>query len=313
MTVATAAAAEALEADYTLALVPPTSQTSWADRLDIDGAILMDPLERDPLIAVFNARRIPFVTIGVNPDASDGAAVWVDVDFDAGTQMVLDHLYQRGAQRTALISTMERRGYSLTARSAYERWCGERGVEPIVVELPEAGAEGAGYASTSNLLRTTPDVDAIWVPHDRFSAGALAATIESGRRVPDDMRIVTLEGTLARTCYPQLTALDGHSDENARLGVRMLIQRLKHPDEPLESKLVEAQLIPRASTGVAGDGWGRGGSGVVAGVGRTVDGPGGGGGREPGPPGEFLAGLCSTVLKSALDAGMTEHLGYETP
>lgn len=288
-TAAAAAAGEALEAGYTLALVPPTAQATWLERLDIEGAVVMDPIENDPLAVVLRRRHLPFVTIGsqlgsdgassvagASGTAGAGAAAAassaagatsagddgrdgteprdsfdepaVEAGYDTATELALDHLWARGARRPALLVTTERRSYGVLAQDAYAAWTRSHGVEPIALSLPETGAEAAAQQAVGELLEGHPDLDAVFTPVDSFAVGALAAAGAAGRQVPDDLRIVTLEGVRARACSPQLTAVDDRPGDAARAAIRALIGLLRGDEQERAAELRDPLLIVRAST-----------------------------------------------------------------
>ena len=247
-TAAAAADGAALEAGYTLALVPPTAQATWLERLDIEGAVVMDPVERDPLAVVLRRRGLPFVTIGrqLGDDAGDERCV--EAGYDVVTELALDHLWERGARRPALLVTAERRSYGVVAQRAYEAWTGAHGVEPLTLTLPEAGAEAVASAAVRELLRDRPELDAVYTPVDSFAVGALAAATDAALPVPGRLRIVTLDGVRARTCHPQLTAVDDRPGDAARAAIRALIEVLRAEPDGRPDAIPDPLLIVRGST-----------------------------------------------------------------
>ncbi|MEU3726013.1 substrate-binding domain-containing protein, partial [Streptomyces sp. NPDC031705] len=66
---------------------------------------------------------------------------------------------------------------------------------------------------------------------DAFAVGAVRAIRDSGRRVPDDVMVVTrYDGPRARTCEPPLTAVDLQLDRAASDAVELLLARLRGED-----------------------------------------------------------------------------------
>lgn len=248
MAAAASAAQEAILSDYTVTLIPPTHDTAWTELIDVDGAIVLDPFLDDPVVSLLVKRGIAVVTVGFRTDSAKDAAGWVDIDFVAGANLVLDHLWERGSRRPMLMSTQEPRGYSLATTSAYEKWCMTAGVEPKVVRVPEEGAEAASREATKRALDEAGDVDAIFAPFDRFCGGVMSGVLESGRRVPEDVRVVTLEGSIARHISPPVTALDDQWGGNARKATRALLDRLEDPTLPPLRDAVTPELIVRATT-----------------------------------------------------------------
>jgi DNA-binding LacI/PurR family transcriptional regulator len=247
MLAASAASHTALEAGYALALVPPERQDTWVAQLPMDGALVLDPLDDDPIMSALRGRGSPVVTIGNAPASSGRNEPTIRTDRTAGTDAVLDHLHEQGAQRPALIIDRERRRWILETRDAYSRWMRTHDLEPVIVDAHGESPERAGYDAAREMLRH-PGVDAAYVPFDPLAGGVLTALDDLQMRIPQDFRIVSQEGIRARTGRPKLTALDDRPDEAARLAMQMLIERITNPDAPARTMLVQPHLIVRETT-----------------------------------------------------------------
>ncbi|MFE2052751.1 LacI family DNA-binding transcriptional regulator [Streptomyces sp. NPDC059459] len=186
MEVAAAAAESALSHGFALVLVPPVQSGSALYSVDIDGAIV--------------------VALG-RPMAPDEDAPYVDLRGGRVAELLLRHLHGQGAVRPALMVGSGSRHSSVDALAAYERLAEEYGWAPLVVKVPEAGGEQAGYETCAALLAEHPGIDAVCAPVDAFAVGAVRAIRESGRAVPDDVMVVTrYDGLRARTCEPRVIA-----------------------------------------------------------------------------------------------------------
>ncbi|MGW1290998.1 substrate-binding domain-containing protein, partial [Streptomyces sp. NPDC002586] len=126
---------------------------------------------------------------------------------------------------------------------------------PIVATAPEDGGEEAGYDTCAALLAEHPGIDALCVLVDAFAVGAVRAARETGRRIPDDVMVVTrYDGLRARTCEPPLTAVDLGLERAAADAVELLLARLGAPpaadpaDHGDEVAAAEPRLVPRASS-----------------------------------------------------------------
>jgi DNA-binding LacI/PurR family transcriptional regulator len=228
MEVAAAAAESALLHDYALVLVPPVQSGSALYSVDIDGAIVVEPEVDDAAAAQLRERGLPYVALG-RPVSPDEDAPYVDLRGDLVAELLLAHLHEQGAQRPALIVGSGTRHSS---------------VDPLV------GGEQAGYERCAALLAEHPETDAVCALVDAFAVGAVRAIRDSGRRVPDDVMVVTrYDGLRARTCEPPLTAVDLHLDRAASDAVELLLGRLRG-DTATPSVAVSPQprVIPRASS-----------------------------------------------------------------
>lgn len=224
MEVAAAAAESALPRGFALVLTPPVATGVPLDALDIDGAIVVEPEQGDAVTARLQARGLAVVTLGPQPGSS---LPHVDLGGESVPTLLLDHLWAQGARRVALMVGDCSRFSYLAARSVYERWAADRGMESLVVAVPEEGGAAAGRAGCARLLEEHPEVDAVCAVVDAFAVGCVAAVRAAGRRVPDDVLVATrYDGPLARTCDPPLTAVDLHLGVLAAGAVDRLLAEL---------------------------------------------------------------------------------------
>jgi len=225
MEVAAAAAERALVHDYALVLIPPVQSGSALYSVDIDGAIVVEPDEDDAAVAQLRGRGLPYVTLG-RPAPGDDAP-YVDLHGGRVAEVLLDHLREQGARHPALLVGAGARHSAVDARAAYLRAAEEHGWTPAVATAPEEGGEQAGYDACAALLDAHPEVDALCALVDAFAVGAIRAVRDRGRRVPEDIMLVTrYDGLRARTCEPPLTAVDLQLERAAGEAVELLLSRL---------------------------------------------------------------------------------------
>lgn len=249
MEVAGVAAASALTRGLALVLVPPMQGDRLPlERLDIDGAIVIEPTGEDANVAYLQARHLPVVSIGRQPVADP--VPYVDLQSAATTEMLLLHLRAQGARRIALLIGAQQRNSYIEAEVAYRQFCAAHAMTPRIVTANEAGGEEAGRLGCAELLQAHPDTDALCATVDAFAVGAIRAIVERGLRVPDDIKIVTrYDGLRAKTCTPALTAVDLHLDQVASLGVQLLFEQLggktgsRHMTPPLPALVVRESSL----------------------------------------------------------------------
>ena len=246
MEVAAAAAETALTRGFALVLTPPAQADVPLDVLDIDGAIVVEPEQDDAVTADLRARGLAVVTLG--PQAGSELP-YVDLGSETAARLLLDHLYEQGARQVALLVGDGRRYSYLAARSVYERWTAERGMPARVAAVPESGGAAAGQSACARLLTEHPQVDAVCALVDAFAVGCVAAVRAAGRRVPDDVLIVTrYDGLLARTCEPPLTAVDLHLGLVAADAVDLLLAQLAGGPREALAPVPAPVLVPRRSS-----------------------------------------------------------------
>lgn len=228
MEVAAVAAASAIENGLALVLVPPLEKARPVlDRLGIDGALVLEPTAEDAGVAHLRDRGVPVVTIG-RQARTDDAPPYVDLRSAATAQLLLDHLKDQGSRRVVLLIGAQARNSYQETEYAYWAFAQAHGMAPLVRRLDERGGEESGDLETQHLLTEHPDIDAICAPVDAFAVGAVRAAQKLGRRVPEDVAVVTrYDGLRARNCTPPLTAVDLHLEEIASLAVGLMLEQIE--------------------------------------------------------------------------------------
>jgi LacI family transcriptional regulator len=110
--------------------------------------------------------------------------------------------------------------------------------------------EPNGYVQTQRLLRQRPDVTALWCLNNLISLGALRALSEAGRRVPEDVSVVSFDDPpyAPYLATPMTTVAQQHA-EMGREAVRLLFERIasgkrvKPERVILPTKLVERKSV----------------------------------------------------------------------
>lgn len=249
MEIAAVAAASALTRGLALVLAPPPQTGSVPlDALDIDGALVIEPSAHDANIDHMKKRGLPVVSIGRQPDTRTPVP-HVDIRSAQTARLLFDHLRGQGARRIALLIGSERRNSYLETEAVYRSVASELGMKPLVATAEEATGEEGGRHATRELLRRHPDIDAICAPVDAFAVGAIQALQEVGRRVPDDVLLVTrYDGMRARTAKPPLSAVDLHLDQIAHEAIELLLEHLRGEKTRRVVEGPAPEMIARASS-----------------------------------------------------------------
>lgn len=256
MEVAAAAAERALTHGYALVLVPPlrpgadgTGDASEAlYGIAMDGLLVVEPAAGDPVVALARAQRLPFVCVG-QPAESRPDDDWVDLHAQDVARLLVRHFADRGVRHPVLmIGDRERVSYD-AAVAEFERQAAESGWEPLVVRLPETDGEEGARVAVRDLLGEHPHTDGIVAFVDAFASGVVTGLREAGRRVPQDVRVVTrYDGVRAKTSTPPITAVDlGLADASSR-AVDLLVARLGDDVEPEPGAPAGPRLVERASS-----------------------------------------------------------------
>lgn len=245
MEIAASAAMTALSRNLALCLVPPLQPDFDLDAIEVDGAIVVEPLSDDPLIAFFRDRGVPVVAVGRAPGRSD--VPFVDMQSAATARLLLEHLWRPGG-RIGLITGEQRRNSYMETEAVYADFAREKGFAAHAMRIDEAGGEAAARTAAERLLSDCRDIDALCVSVDAFAAGVLQAARSLDISVPDQLRVATrYDGMRARLAVPPLTATDLHLDKVAEVAIELLIATLESR-QPAKSMMPVPTLIARSSS-----------------------------------------------------------------
>ena len=132
----------------------------------------------------------------------------------------------------------------LTGREGGLRAIRDAGLKPLLGngDFTAATAERL----TRQLVAEHPDVDAVFASCDMTAAGVLRALAATGRRVPDDVAVVSFDdGVIAASLG--LTSVRQTVEENAAAAARMVLAR------DGSRVMVPVSLTVRDSSGQHGD------------------------------------------------------------
>ena len=249
MEIAAVAAAAALERGLAMVLVPPL-ETGQAplDLLDVDGALVVEPSADDLNLAALRQRGLPVVSIG-RESGTRQPVPHVDLCSRQAMTLLLDHLLEQGAGRIALVVGAAERNSYIEALAAYEAMAAARGMARLCLRVDEALGEEGGLAAARELLARDPAIDAFCVPVDAFASGVARFLAQTGRRVPQEVMLVTrYDGIRARSCEPPLTAVNLHLDQVAHLAIDLLFDHLRGDTARRTVVGPAPQLVLRASS-----------------------------------------------------------------
>jgi DNA-binding LacI/PurR family transcriptional regulator len=247
MNQAAAAAKAAFAAEHAMLMIPPTATAPDLAELGVDGGIVCDPLNQDPLVGLFESLDLPVVT--VERDLGRPEHDWyVSADNHRSTTELLDHLAGQGAERIALLSVDLPIAWGAEVIEAYEAWCGIHGMAPRTAPVDPHHQENGAYAVAASMLDEQLPPDAIVASDERFPHAVLRAAGERGIRIPRELMVATcIDSHAAREATPAITAVDIDPGLQGATAAELLIGRLSHSD-PERPLVTPASLRVRAST-----------------------------------------------------------------
>jgi len=226
----------------------PAEALAYANDLSVAGLVFIGGIVNHDLILELQKTTLPFVVVGAHVRPLQVNCVVAD--YLSGMQQVVAHLASTGRRRIGLVN-----GPTTTTSSA-EKYKGFRlalalhhlEFDPARVIESEFDAE-SGYSQTLELLKRTPDVDALAYAIDQTAIGGLRALKECGRRVPDDVAVTGFYGyNYARFTEPPLTSVQVDFQTMGGIAAHRLCMLLQEPDPQAWELTTPTTLIVRASS-----------------------------------------------------------------
>jgi LacI family transcriptional regulator len=122
-------------------------------------------------------------------------------------------------------------------------------VDPALVVEGDFTDDG-GYTAMKQLLPHQPD--AVFVASDAMALGALRALREAGRRVPDDVAVVSFDDMpFAVRTDPPLTTVRQPIERAGSTAAEILINLIEHPSPEPRRIILPTELVIRDSCGAS--------------------------------------------------------------
>lgn len=192
-------------------------------------AFIVEPSFNPQLVAAL--AKVGCVAWGLNEPSDDGNCVYIDQE-RAG-YLATRWLLQQGRRRVALLNGKVNAYWGFAARErGYRKAMDGAGVEVdprLVREGQHAIDSEAGRAMMRAILEEAVEVDGVVGASDSKAMGAMAAAQEAGRRLPEDIAVVSIDNTIAAQAEPPLTAVAMPFDEVGRQAALRLKEIQQNP------------------------------------------------------------------------------------
>jgi len=202
------------------------------------------------VLADLNKQEIPTATIGWEIPGNRVSSVMVDNE--AGGRQAMEHLYQRGHRRIAII-----RGPKSLIDTA-PRW---RGIQKfaqsmkleldsdLTPQLPDVFDANAsfeqGYRLTEELLQSKKKFTALLAFDDLTALGAIRALAKAGIRVPEDCSVTGFDDiAISALSAPSLTTVRQPLETMGTTAVSIVMDAIKAGRENREFMAVSQKLHP---------------------------------------------------------------------
>nr|WP_042197533.1 LacI family DNA-binding transcriptional regulator [Kibdelosporangium sp. MJ126-NF4]CEL23029.1 transcriptional regulator [Kibdelosporangium sp. MJ126-NF4]CTQ90168.1 transcriptional regulator [Kibdelosporangium sp. MJ126-NF4] len=242
------AAEAAAQRSYATILVPPSAGLDGLAAFGVDGVLLVDPRGDEPFFTGRWQRR-PLVTIGRPISPSRDVPAIVDNNLVSAAMSMVDHLWQQGYRRPALITTDTARSYTHDIAEGYTRTTRERGAEPMVVEIGEPSTpEGAAAALTGLLDRPEPP-DSVITSSEILALSVLHEAASRAIDVPGELGICSaVDSCTLRLTSPQITGMSVNPRQAGHAAATALVSLVEGSVAHQKTIEVPVRLNPRAST-----------------------------------------------------------------
>jgi LacI family transcriptional regulator len=202
------------------------------------------------------ALPVPLVVVG--GATGEDLPRWIGIDNRAIGRLATGHILAGGARRVAIVTGP---GAWSEARERLAGWretltaAGMASSDELVYEGD--WSPSSGEAGLHELLRRTPDIDAVLASNDQMALGVMHAAHRMGLRIPDQLSVVGVDDIAEGSHFwPPLTTIGQPLVDAGALAVEVVVQAIKAArpglrteDVPFEwTNLLQPQLIVRESS-----------------------------------------------------------------
>lgn len=215
-------------------------------RLGVDGFIMASDLP-DMEAARRAIGNRPIVSIGASKDHI-GTMDTVRIDDEAGFGLLVDHLVAMGHTSIAHVGGVGMEVAKERAE-AFMAAMKRHGLEASARVEPADFSEQVGQTAGSMLLRGSTIPTAITCGNDVSATGVLAAAIDAGYSVPEELALTGYGNTsLSASGTTQITSVDPNSRRLGAVAAQFIVERAGGYDGPARDVAVTPQLVVRRSS-----------------------------------------------------------------
>ncbi|GAB3564889.1 LacI family DNA-binding transcriptional regulator [Amycolatopsis endophytica] len=217
----------------------------------VDGVILGDPLETDPVVRGLIDSSVPVVTC--ERFTGEGAPAGVVLsDHAAMLEELLDHLVAAGARHVAFLASSTVTDWGRTLQRTYLDWSERHRRRPRLREMAFGSPSTVTQDNVRALLNADPEVDALVCAPDGAAAAVLPVVRAAGRTIGRDLLLAScVDSTALAHTDPPITAIDLRPRDAGSECARLLFDLLSGEAETGTVRTQPIGLVERASTRMA--------------------------------------------------------------
>ena len=231
----------ALESGYGLVLLPYSIERLDSMPIPLDGAIVVDPQNSDPVLKHLLSSGASVITVG--RDTARDQNPWVDDDNTGGIQQLLDKTVKPGSA-IVMVTIEPLKSYVVDTIAGVQRWAKQMG--STVARASCAGLDERSVDLTLDEIMAA-EAKVLVAQNDRLAVSLLARLKARGLKVPADLALISAtDGPELSHCRPSITALRQHPERLGRLAAITLID-IMHGSPPRAKQLVATNSAIRKS------------------------------------------------------------------
>ena len=212
----------------------------------VDGVFLIGSLFDEEFLRKLHDLKLPAVCVGTGYASID--CVYPDVA--RGMYLQVEELVRSGAQRIAMVNCPPEFANAKKRIAGWKQAVSElddRLQETWEIQCRTNTGEG-GYLATKALWESGARPDGLVTAHEAIALGAMRYLHEQGIRVPEDISVTSYEtSVLGGYSIPPLTSVNVKKEEMGAIAARMLLDRIEHPEAPLQKCVITPELVARGS------------------------------------------------------------------
>ena len=216
----------------------------------VDGILLAGTGKNKKLVRDIQVSGIPVTqVIRIQDDTLSSVTVdYVKCGYEAVT-----YLYGRGSRHPGLITGSLKLSPYKFRYQGYKKALEELGLQEITSEARGfTNSLEYGYQTTLQMLKEHPELDAILAAMDAQGIGAMRALKEQKKRVPRDVRVISLTGhELGNMLETTMTTLEMPARIIGRKAAQLVLEQIEAKDKasiPIQHVVYDSALIQREST-----------------------------------------------------------------
>jgi len=218
----------------------------------VDAMMVQGPKADDPRVPLLQALDVPFLVHGRT--ANPAGYSWMDVTNIRAFRRATDFLLDLGHRRIALINGPEGFDFARRRRRGFEDALAARGIAPDPrLAHADTMTEGHGYRTAARLLDGAKPPTAFLVASVIPAIGVRRAADERGLTLGRDLSLICHDDALSYLANDAqglgFTATRSPIRTAGRRCAEILIDLVRHPEQPPVNELWETELIVGRSTG----------------------------------------------------------------